>query len=238
VPPSDADELCIARSNDMISLHVAAMRPEWETAYYTTILVLNTTMRGCELSVLRWRNIDMMGRSLKIQQSKTRKGIRNIPLNADAMEMIRALYHRAQQIGSGAPDHYLLFACEHGRPDPTKPQKPWRTAWRSLRKAAGLPKLRFHDLCHHAITELAESQASDQTIRDIAGHVSNRMLEHSSDIRMDAKRTAVDALASKRPAPAYDTNQDTKQSSKSEQAQQEIEKMVGSAGLEPAASSL
>jgi len=35
-----------------------------------------------------------------------------------------------------------------------------------------VPGLRFHDLRHTAITDLAESQTSDQTIMAIAGHVS------------------------------------------------------------------
>ena len=55
--------------------------------------------------------------------------------------------------------------------------------------------LRFHDLRHHAITELAESQASDQTVMAIAGHVSPRMLAHYSHVRLGAKRTALDALS-------------------------------------------
>src|SRR6202521_3280803 len=55
--------------------------------------------------------------------------------------------------------------------------------------------LRFHDLRHHAITELAESQASDQTVMAIAGHVSQKMLAHYSHIRLDAKRRALDALS-------------------------------------------
>src|ERR1700676_2397028 len=58
-----------------------------------------------------------------------------------------------------------------------------------------LAGLRFHDLRHHAITELAESQASDQTIMAIAGHVSQKMLAHYSHIRLDAKRRALDALS-------------------------------------------
>jgi integrase len=57
--------------------------------------------------------------------------------------------------------------------------------------------LRFHDPRHHAITELAESQASERTIMAIAGHVSTRMLEHYSHIRMDAKRKAQSAKRSK-----------------------------------------
>ena len=60
-----------------------------------------------------------------------------------------------------------------------------------------MPGLRFHDLRHHAITELAESGASEQTIMAIAGHVSQRMLEHYSHIRRDAKRRALDGLSSR-----------------------------------------
>jgi len=73
--------------------------------------------------------------------------------------------------------------------------------------------LRFHDLRHHAITELAESQTSDSTIMSLAGHVSRKMLEHYSHVRQDAKRDAVNVLSAKRPTTAtnrgYDTNNDT-----------------------------
>jgi hypothetical protein len=53
---------------------------------------------------------------------------------------------------------------------------------------------RFNDLHHTSITMLSDSQASDSILLAIAGHVSRRMLEHYSHIRMDAKRTALDAL--------------------------------------------
>jgi hypothetical protein len=58
-----------------------------------------------------------------------------------------------------------------------------------------LAGLRFHDLRHTCITKLAEGQASEQTIMAIAGHVSRKMLEHYSHIRMEAKRAALDAIA-------------------------------------------
>ena len=41
---------------------------------------------------------------------------------------------------------------------------------------------------------LAEGNASEQTIRSIAGHLSQRMLEHYSHIRKEAKRRALAAL--------------------------------------------
>ena len=81
-----------------------------------------------------------------------------------------------------------------GRFDPTRPIRKWDTAWRALRTAAGLPGLRFHDLRHTLITELAEMGVPDHVIESITGHLSRRMLEHYSRIRLEAKRQALEAL--------------------------------------------
>jgi integrase len=60
--------------------------------------------------------------------------------------------------------------------------------------SAGFPGLRFHDLRHTVITELAEMGVADHVLESISGHLSRRMLEHYSHIRIDAKRQALDAL--------------------------------------------
>jgi len=65
-----------------------------------------------------------------------------------------------------------------------------------VRKNAGV-KGRWHDNRHTLITDLAESGAGDQTIMDIAGHVSKHMLKHYSHIRMEAKRIALEAIVKK-----------------------------------------
>jgi hypothetical protein len=109
-----------------------------------------------------------------------------------------------------------------------------------------LAGLRFHDLRHHAITELAESQASDSTIMAIAGHVSPKMLQHYSHVRIQAKRTALDSISSRTADSVnsegleggYDTNNDTKPRSEAEGYSQVIERMVDLSGIEPLASSL
>src|SRR5437667_4876111 len=44
------------------------------------------------------------------------------------------------------------------------------------------------------ITELAEMGVADHVLESITGHLSRRMLEHYSHIRIDAKRQALDAL--------------------------------------------
>src|SRR6185437_14945080 len=90
--------------------------------------------------------------------------------------------------------------------DPTRPQKSWRSAWRTLTRKAGLAGFRFHDLRHCAITHLAESGVADSIIMAIAGHVSRRMLERYSHIRMEAKRKALQALSGKAGDRGYATN--------------------------------
>jgi len=93
--------------------------------------------------------------------------------------------------------------------------------------ASPTARLRFHDLRHHAITELAEGQASEQTIRSIAGHVSQKMLEHYSHIRLDAKRTALDALSQRGGKAGYVTNNVTKGPEVAQADSEVVEKIGG-----------
>ena len=47
---------------------------------------------------------------------------------------------------------------------------------------------------------------ADHVLESISGHLSRRMLEHYSHIRIDAKRQALDALDAARRAPAGNGN--------------------------------
>ena len=53
---------------------------------------------------------------------------------------------------------------------------------------------RRHDLRRQAITELAETGASDTRLRALAGYMSCRMPEHYSHVRVAAKKAATDKL--------------------------------------------
>jgi integrase len=204
-------------------LKTAVMKPEWETAYLAAILCLNTTARGCELKGLQWSDVDLFSCTLTIRKSKTAAGERTVPLTGDACSALAKLRVRAESFGLVDPAHYVFAAFVpkftfSGKKvidysvtgfDPTKHVNSWRTAWRTLTKKAGLPGFRFHDLRHCAITSLAESGAADSTIMAIAGHVSRKMLERYSHVRMEAKRTAMDCLSNSNRMGGYDTNHDT-----------------------------
>jgi integrase len=254
-------------------LHTAAARPECQAAAFAARLALNTTMRGCEIKELRWQDIDMIGRLLTVKKSKTEAGERVISLNADAWAVILELYKRSQKLKGTEPSNFLFPARETAHNDPTKPIKSWRTAWRRLTRAVQCPAcgllqnlgetcgsckasiakikspfagFRFHDLRHQAITELAESKASDSTIMSIAGHVSRKMLAHYLHVRLDAKRNALDALTmgrereadSERTSKGYDTNNDTRVSLTSTPMPHVIDSLVELSGIEPLTSSL
>jgi integrase len=229
-------------------LKVAASRPEWQLARLAATLALNTTMRACEIRGLQWHDLDFMERTLTVRQTKTEAGMRVLPLNGDAWTAIVELRERSKLFFGSEPNpNWYLFPHGEGqgpvgqpksrpgpavsvRPDPAKPMSTWRTAWRNLTKAAGLPGLRFHDLRHHAITELAESSASDQTIMAIAGHVSPKMLAHYSHVRLEAKRQALDALSKKTEGTVTSQSTSQKESSRP----QVVNLVVDVAGIEPA----
>jgi integrase len=181
----------------------AASREEWMAAYCAAVIAVNTTCRGIEIRSLRWKDLDLARGVIYIRRSKTEAGHRLIPLNEESLAAVSVLRQRAELLGDADSDHFVFPACEHNGFDFTKHQKSWRTAWRSLTKAAGLKGFRFHDLRHQAITELAEAGASDATLQALAGHLSRRMMEHYSHVRMEAKKAAVahlgtgTALASK-----------------------------------------
>ena len=174
---------------------VAATNPNWTSAYAAALISANTTARGCDLRALLWSDMDWFEQTASITDSKTEAGVRRVPLNRDALVGFRILKERAAKLGIDGPNCYVLPACEHWHFDPNRPQKTWRSAWRALTKAAGLKGLRFHDLRHQCVTELLEKGAPEQTVMALAGHVSKRMLEHYSHIRMEAKREAVQLLA-------------------------------------------
>ena len=172
----------------------AASNAEWEHVYCAAVVAANTSMRPVEVKHLRRCDVDLVKRLVHVRRSKNETSHRVIPLNASAIEAAARMFERADLLGHTEPEHYLWPACQWGRYDATNPMLKWDTAWRALRDAAGLHGLRFHDLRHTVITELAEMGVADHVLESISGHLSRRMLEHYSHIRIDAKRQALDAL--------------------------------------------
>jgi integrase len=159
-------------------------------------------MRDAEIRNLTWGQIDLYKRFLIVGKAKTEAGEgRTIPINAPLLSALLAHARwYTERFGTISAD-WFVFPGRPGRPakgqprplDLTKPVTSLKTAWRNVKKRAGI-KGRWHDTRHTLITELAEGGAGEQTIMDIAGHVSRRMLSRYSHISMEAKRKALDTL--------------------------------------------
>jgi integrase len=162
------------------------------------MLAMNTGMRGAEMRNLTWGQIDLTKRYLAVGRSKTEAGEgRTIPLNS-ALHAALVEYAEwyKERFGEVQPEWYI-FPFGKPRPnDPTRPVTTLKTAWRNLRTNANVTG-RWHDNRHTLVTDLAEKGASDQTIMDIAGHVSKQMLKHYSHVRMEAKRAALESILDK-----------------------------------------
>src|SRR5262245_37908154 len=101
-----------------------------------------------------------------------------------------------ERCGASGPNNYVFYRL-WPKIDPTSPMGigGWRSAWRSVRKAAGFPKLRYYDLRHQFVTELCEAGVPEGVIRELAGHIDPAMTRWYAHPRMAARRAAVEKLS-------------------------------------------
>jgi integrase len=183
-------------------LLAAAKARRSPTIYPALMLALHAGMRDAEIRGLTWARLDLQRAIVTVGEAKTEAGEgRTIPLNSDVLAAL--VEHSKWFLKKFGTTNPALYVFPFGKPQPTDPTRPvvtFKTAWATVKKAAGVTG-RWHDNRHTFITDLAESgEASDETIRDMAGHVSKQMLKHYSHIRMEAKRRAVDSLVKRAPA--------------------------------------
>ena len=152
---------------------------------------------------LRWNNGQITGGEVVVAKSKTEAGTgRLIPLSK---RVCACLSLRLGYFPNAEPESYLFPFHQVGiggnsrsvtiyGSDLTRPIGSWRKAWLETCKRAGV-RYRWHDLRHSFVTRLAgRPEVSEQTIRSLAGHVSNQMLQHYSHIRSSAKQAAILAI--------------------------------------------
>jgi integrase len=161
-------------------------------------VALTSAMRAGEIRTLQVGRVNFADRTLTVGLAKSKRGTgRVIPMNGDLCELLaEQVVWLKEKFGPVQPHWYLFptFGDARRPNDPTRPVTTLKSAWEGVRSAAGVT-CRFHDLRHTAITKLAEQGVPDSTMKALAGHVHERMLERYSHIRMAAKREAVEALA-------------------------------------------
>jgi integrase len=150
-------------------------------------LALATGMRRGELLALRWRDVDLDGAALQVEQSleqtkaglrfkspKTKHGRRRITLPPSAVAVLRDLWKEQQEqrlrLGLGkAPVDALVFATWEGKPrSPNAFTKEWSVAV----KAAKMPKVTLHSIRHTHASYLIAQGLDPLAISRRLGHAS------------------------------------------------------------------
>jgi integrase len=176
------------------------------------ILSLDSGLRPSETRALRWSNLRLIWRDGAISEgeiivgrSKTEAGAgRVVPLTRRACAALTLWlarfpsarsdtlvfpFHRVAIAGNGRIPHVYDVKLDR----PMSPSS-YRTAFETARRKAGI-RFRFYDARHTFVTRLAENPAvSEETIRQLAGHVNPRMLGRYAHIRAEARRAAIASL--------------------------------------------
>lgn len=190
--------------------------------YTAVVLALNTGMRESEIRLLRWNQVDLDGRCLRVGKSKTSAGdSRPIPLNDRAMTAIRIW---ANKFPDRKPTHCVFPAERYGvagddavvhayELDARKPIGSWKKAWETVRdETHANVQCRFHDLRHTAITRMLEGGTPLAVIGALMGWSAGtamKMAKRYGHISGTAQRDAVALLDIKTGKSVADEEQPT-----------------------------
>jgi integrase len=153
--------------------------------YWPVMLALATGMRRGEVMALRWRNIDLDRRTVRVIESleQTKGGLRfkppkngkgrTITLPAGAVEELR---HRKREqaeelLKVGVRLNGATLACARPDGDPTSPVMLTHAFVDFMARRRGdLPRIRFHDLRHTHATQLLLAGVHPRIAQERLGH--------------------------------------------------------------------
>jgi integrase len=185
VPKVDADEMRILTPQQVKDLPTLL---HGHPLYAPVLVALHTGMRRGELLALRWRNVNLDGKMIRVREAleetkagglrfkgpKSKAGARDVSLPAIVIEVLRQ-HHTAQLerrllLGQGKPD---VDALVFPRWDSAGPQSPnvFAATWSYVTKQHGID-VSFHGLRHTHASQLIDARVPITTIAKRLGHSS------------------------------------------------------------------
>ena len=196
--------LCLEQSNVLLR---AAKGDRLEALY---VLALTIGMRQGELLALRWRDVDIEGRmirvtgtmqrtpdGLNIAEPKTASSRRHVAITDRAVDALRRHETRQKEerlrLGEAWEKSELVFANEVGRG--IEAGNLIRRSFHPLLERAGLPRIRFHDLRHRAATLMLAGGVHAKVVAEMLGHSQIAVtLDLYSHVTPTLQRQATDTL--------------------------------------------
>ena len=139
------------------------------------LFALSTGMRIGEILKTRWSDINKEDRALLVPASnaKTKKS-RSIPLNDSAISVL-------DQLDTEGKFDHVFINRRSGKPYTTISRQ-----WVKVREAAGLPRLRIHDLRHQFASLLVNEGVSLYIVKSLLGHSQISTTEKYSHLANDS----------------------------------------------------
>ena len=208
VPRVDREEINPLTSEEANHLIESARNDRLEALY---ILAIHTGLRQGELLALKWEDLDLEARTLRVRRTltyaggkyslaepKTKKSRRTVRLTTGAVAALQG--HLKRQMGemdrlsSPYRPGGLVFANETG--GTINPSNLRNRSFARLLKRAGLPtNTRFHDLRHTCATLLLSRNVNPKIVSEMLGHANIAItLDTYSPVLPDMQEKAAKAL--------------------------------------------
>jgi integrase len=146
------------------------------------LTALHTGMRRGEILGLKWHQVDLAKRIIRVEKTKSGKN-RFIPISEFLMLELVKLKKE-----NGTSQFVFL------NPRTRKPMTDVKTSFNAATRRAGIYGLRFHDLRHTFASRLVEMGFDLITVKDLLGHNSVITTQRYTHANAEQKKKAVHAL--------------------------------------------
>jgi integrase len=166
------------------------------------VLILETGLRSNrEALVLKWDDIDFDSDTIRVRESKTAAGIRNVPVSGRCKAELLAWRHRV------GPEFSPYVFPNMRNPDRHLTQI--RKSWANALKAAGIPYFWLYNLRHTFASRLSAAGVSDLFVAQMIGHSSPSIVQTYAKAIDEYRRDAIRKLESLRPEPRASASSST-----------------------------
>jgi integrase len=159
-----------------------------------TVTQLETGMRpNRETLMLRWDDVDLVNDVIRVRESKTQAGIRNIPISARCKAELLAWRNRL------GPE-FSPYVFPNMR-NPARPMKDIRRGWSRALRAAKIEYFWVYNLRHTFASRLSAAGISDLFVAQMIGHSSPSIVQTYAKAIDEHRRDAIRKMESLRPQP-------------------------------------
>lgn len=149
-----------------------------------TVLGVETGMRTGEMKGLLWEDIDFLNGALRVEKSKSRAGIRSVPLTG----FCKSELLKWRNLVGPEYSEWVFPSLSNRR----HPLQGGRKAWASALKRAGIPFFPSYNLRHTFASRMTAAGVSPITIALMLGHNSTQIVPRYAQVldqnRFDAMK--------------------------------------------------